>query len=130
MAHDAPPSFLVLVRLQVTGEGSQEGLNEGLIPLSDPIAPVPLTLGSPWEPEADRGGVLLGGALALGGVAGRGRQAGERGPQGPSSWPSGPQAVGPALALGAVSTRVPGRVCGVGGIEYLPGGPSHSCHVL
>lgn len=58
MAHDAPPSFLVLVRLQVTGEGSQEGLNEGLIPLSDPIAPVPLTLGSPWEPEADRGGVL------------------------------------------------------------------------
>lgn len=34
------------------------------------------------------------------------------------------------LALGAVSTRVPGRVCGVGGIEYLPGGPSHSCHVL
>ena len=98
-ARDAPPSFLVLVKLQVTGEGNQEGLNEGLIPLSGPIAPVPLTLGSPWELEADRGGVSLGGGLALGGAAGRGRQAGERGPQGPSSWPSGPQAVGPALAL-------------------------------
>ena len=48
-ARDAPPSFLVLVKLQVTGEGNQEGLNEGLIPLSGPIAPVPLTLGSPWE---------------------------------------------------------------------------------
>lgn len=57
-------------------------------------------------------------------------EAGRRVSGGPSSWPSGPQAVGPALALGAVSTRVPGRVCGVGGIEYLPGGPSHSCHVL
>ena len=64
-ARDAPPSFLVLVKLQVTGEGNQEGLNEGLIPLSGPIAPVPLTLGSPWELEADRGGVSLGGGLAL-----------------------------------------------------------------
>ena len=36
-AHDAPPSFLALVKLQVTGEGNQEGPNEGVIPLNGPL---------------------------------------------------------------------------------------------
>lgn len=89
-AHDAPPSFLALVRLQVTGERVRKALRGSD---SSEWPHRPPTLGSPWGLEADGGGVSGGGLALVGQQAEAGRRV--------SRVPRAPPPVGPAPALGA-----------------------------